>query len=69
MTPMAAEVFRFGLHCVPFQRHPCCVNQPKALANVTMSNIRLNGMARLLEGTGIPRYTRSHFTRFRYNAI
>ena len=20
-------------------------------------------------GTGIPRYTRSHFTRFRYNAI
>ena len=29
----------------------------------------LTGANKLLLNTGIPRYTRSHFTRFRYNAI
>jgi hypothetical protein len=46
---MAVEAFRFCLYCVPFQRHPCCVNQPKALAKVTTSNILVNRIARPLE--------------------
>jgi len=45
------EAFRFGLHCVPFRSHSCYVNQPKALAKLITSNIRVNRMTRPLEGS------------------
>jgi hypothetical protein len=48
---VAVKAFRFCLHCVPFQRHPCRGNQPKALAKVITGNIRENRMARPLEGS------------------
>ena len=48
---MAVEAFRFCLQRVPFQRHPCRVNQPKAQVKFITGNIHVDRMASPLEGS------------------